>query len=88
MHRTRGWIDCGLAAAVVAAYLPVLRAGFLGWDDNLYVTENPQVQGLTLAHQLNNLPAARRHLERAVRLAPSFAEAHNNRASSTVWVMF
>ncbi len=38
-----------MAAAVVVAYLPVLGAGFLGWDDNLYVTENPLVSPPRLA---------------------------------------
>jgi len=37
-----------LAAAAFAAYLPSLDSEFINWDDNKYVTENPQVQqGLT-----------------------------------------
>ena len=30
---------------VVGAYLPALDGEFLGWDDNLYVTENPHIRG-------------------------------------------
>jgi Flp pilus assembly protein TadD len=52
MRRGRGRIDMGLAVAVVAAYLPVLHAELLAWDDNLYVTENPHVQGLSLRNVL------------------------------------
>jgi tetratricopeptide (TPR) repeat protein len=33
-----------LVAAVVAAYLPALAAGFI-WNDNTYVTENPTLDG-------------------------------------------
>ena len=33
-----------LAVAVVGAYLPALEGEFLGWDDNLYVTENPHIR--------------------------------------------
>jgi protein O-mannosyl-transferase len=37
-----------LAAVTVAAYLPVLEARFITFDDTLYVTDNPNVQaGLT-----------------------------------------
>ena len=37
-----------LAALSFAAYLPSLDSEFINWDDNKYVTENPQVQqGLT-----------------------------------------
>ncbi len=38
------WIAVALAVAVVAAYLPALDGEFLGWDDNLYVTENPHIR--------------------------------------------
>ena len=34
----------GLVAAVVVAYLPALRAGFI-WNDDTYVTENPTLDG-------------------------------------------
>jgi Tfp pilus assembly protein PilF len=42
-HGSR-WIVLGIATAVVAAYVPVLGAEFLGWDDDLYVTANPVVR--------------------------------------------
>lgn len=34
-----------LAAAVIATYAPVRNHGFVTYDDNSYVTENPTVQG-------------------------------------------
>jgi hypothetical protein len=37
-------LGIGLAAVVIAAYLPVLGNGFVNWDDTLYVTANPHVQ--------------------------------------------
>lgn len=43
MRRPRLAIDVGLVTAVVVAYLPVLGAGFLAWDDDLHVTANPLV---------------------------------------------
>lgn len=33
-----------LFAAVIALFLPLTRDGFLGYDDPLYVTDNPEVQ--------------------------------------------
>ena len=37
-----------LVLATVAAYWPVHQAGFLNFDDNQYITNNPRVfQGLT-----------------------------------------
>lgn len=33
----------GIALATAAAYIPVLRAGFLDFDDGLYVTQEPMV---------------------------------------------
>lgn len=46
---TREWALAALLVAVtVAVYAPVVRHGFVNYDDNLYVTENPHVQqGLT-----------------------------------------
>lgn len=32
-----------LAVAVLVTYAPALRNGFVSWDDNAYVTENPRV---------------------------------------------
>jgi Flp pilus assembly protein TadD len=56
-----------LAVAIVAAYLPVLGFGFVGFDDPGYVTANPNVQrgldreaivwALTTTHKVNWLPA-------------------------------
>ena len=48
-RRRQTWLIClGLALAIVAAYAPVWRAGFINYDDPAYVTANPDVQaGLT-----------------------------------------
>ncbi len=43
---TKPWIWCvGLGLAVVALYAPVLRAGFVNWDDDRFITGNPLFQG-------------------------------------------
>src|ERR1019366_4909565 len=34
-----------LASLTVAAYWPVLQCGFVNYDDPLYVTANPHIQG-------------------------------------------
>jgi Flp pilus assembly protein TadD len=49
--RRQTWLIClGLALAVLAAYAPVWRAGFITYDDPAYVTANPPVQdGLSWA---------------------------------------
>jgi len=39
-----------LVAAVVAAFSPALGNGFVNWDDDLNLTENPSYRGLDLAH--------------------------------------
>jgi tetratricopeptide (TPR) repeat protein len=44
-RRQTGLICLGLALAVLAAYAPVWRAGFITYDDPAYVTANPHVQG-------------------------------------------
>ncbi len=42
------WLALALACACVLVYAPALRHGFLNFDDNLFIFENPQVQkGLT-----------------------------------------
>src|SRR5215210_4962846 len=42
------WAVIAIAAVTIAVYSPVREAGFLKWDDQLYVTENPRVlAGLT-----------------------------------------
>jgi protein O-mannosyl-transferase len=53
---SQGWrlpetaIAAGLVVATVAAYWGVNHNGFLSFDDNVYVTQNPQVtKGFTLA---------------------------------------
>ncbi len=38
-------ICLGLAVLTLAAFWPVTNHGFINYDDNLYVTENAQVQG-------------------------------------------
>ena len=42
---TAGGVAFVLALAVAAAYLPALDAGFVAWDDDVYVTENPHLAG-------------------------------------------
>jgi protein O-mannosyl-transferase len=39
------WLALALAALVIAAYLPALRAGFI-WDDDFHLTQNPCVTGV------------------------------------------
>jgi len=40
------WLIClGLALAVLAAYAPVFSAGFITYDDPVFVTANPHVRG-------------------------------------------
>jgi tetratricopeptide (TPR) repeat protein len=39
------WIGVGIVVAVVATYVPVLRFGFVNFDDPEYVLENPHVIG-------------------------------------------
>jgi len=47
--RRRAPVAAGLAAVVFACFAPVLRNGFVGYDDPDYVTANPHVNtGLTL----------------------------------------
>ncbi|MGD0814440.1 MAG: tetratricopeptide repeat protein [Verrucomicrobiota bacterium] len=44
--RGRTWLIClGLALAVLAAYAPVFSAGFITYDDPIFVTANPHVRG-------------------------------------------
>jgi tetratricopeptide (TPR) repeat protein len=45
-----GWICLILAATTLVAYWPITHAQFINYDDNVYVTENPEVQaGLSWA---------------------------------------
>jgi tetratricopeptide (TPR) repeat protein len=45
----RRYLLCGMIAAVtVAAFSPSLRNGFTSWDDDVYVTANPDIRGLTV----------------------------------------
>jgi hypothetical protein len=37
-----------VALLVFLVYCPVLRNGFVGWDDDIYVYKNPRLHGLTL----------------------------------------
>ena len=38
-------IYIGLVAATFAAYEPTLHNGFVNYDDDIYITENPRVAG-------------------------------------------
>ena len=40
-----GLVSSLLVLATLTVYLPLVHLGFLNFDDNLYVTANPQVQG-------------------------------------------
>jgi len=42
---TASWPWAALAALVIVLYLPVLRAGFVNWDDDLHVYGEPCVTG-------------------------------------------
>jgi tetratricopeptide (TPR) repeat protein len=46
LRRTHGtwWIALAIAAATVVVYLPVLGNGFVNYDDDLYILNNPHVQ--------------------------------------------
>jgi Flp pilus assembly protein TadD len=45
LSRRQTWLIClGLTLAVLAAYAPLWRAGFITYDDPAYVTANPYVQ--------------------------------------------
>ena len=37
-------------AATLAAFAPCLSAGFVSWDDRLFVLDNPAIRGLDAAH--------------------------------------
>src|SRR5712691_10127693 len=45
--RTAAWaVPVGIALATVVVFLPVLRAGFVDWDDPINFLENPYYRGL------------------------------------------
>lgn len=44
----RRWAPAAVASAALVSFAPVLRNGFVGWDDGLYITENPLIGGLGL----------------------------------------
>jgi tetratricopeptide (TPR) repeat protein len=50
MPRTRTWLTAGaLVALTLAAYLPLWHNGYIDYDDELYITDNPRVtEGLTV----------------------------------------
>jgi len=48
--RRRWGIAAVLVAAVVLAFLPVLSNGFVNWDDDLNLTDNPSYRGFSWPH--------------------------------------
>jgi hypothetical protein len=46
MHRQAAIAGCGVALITFLFYLPTLEFGFLHWDDDVNVFQNPHVQGL------------------------------------------
>ena len=44
-RRRQTWLIClGLALAILAVYAPLWHAGFITFDDPLYVSANPNIQ--------------------------------------------
>ncbi|NDA67432.1 MAG: tetratricopeptide repeat protein [Verrucomicrobia bacterium] len=64
-HRTAGLL-LALVAIVFGVFFNTLEAGFLRWDDDINVFENPHVQGLTAA----NLRWMFTDFEQAIRYKP------------------
>ena len=83
-----GWLRAGLAAALLAALVPVTRAQVATWKDDftlfghaLEVTEDNYLAHLFVgeAHRRQGRWAeAGSHLQRAVEIRPQLAVAHNN----------
>jgi tetratricopeptide (TPR) repeat protein len=44
----RPWLAALVVAAALAAFAPALDNGFVGWDDDLYLVDNPAFRGLGL----------------------------------------
>jgi tetratricopeptide (TPR) repeat protein len=65
VSRSGIWIAIGLAMLVIIAYSPVSKYGFLRFDDQKYVTENPHIlnglDGPTIAWALTSGYAANWH---------------------------
>ena len=64
-HRTTALVF-GLVAVVFAVFFNTIEAGFLRWDDDINVFENPHVQGLTA----ENLRWMFTDFEQAIRYKP------------------
>lgn len=45
-HRLQYIFAAGISLLTFAVYLPALRNGFVNWDDNLYVYDNPSIRSL------------------------------------------
>lgn len=59
-ERTARWAPPALvAAAALAAFAPALSAGFVSWDDGVYVVDNPLIRGLGLERLWAMLTATR-----------------------------
>jgi tetratricopeptide (TPR) repeat protein len=42
------WVAAAAAIVAVLAFLPALRNGFVGWDDDIYITQNREIRSIGL----------------------------------------
>lgn len=69
------WAAPGIVAlSTFLVFLAALDNGFVDWDDDKTITENPHFRGLGQG----NTDEAVGHLRRALQLEPEFAEAHES----------
>jgi hypothetical protein len=61
--KKKGMLLLGAVLAItLASYLPVFRAGFVGWDDNVYVTDNPEIENLSFSSAAKILTSVHKNL--------------------------
>ena len=58
-HASRWAPGILVGAAALAAFTPILSNGFVGYDDQLYLQDNPLILGLVPSHIRAMLTAAR-----------------------------